>query len=507
MTVLVTSAAEAAALDAATIAAGTPSSELMRRAGAAAAAEIVRLLGDRARAGARVLAGGGNNGGDGWVVAADLARHGIPVQVIEIAAARTEDAKAAKAEASTALAGANHPGDGAAIVDALLGTGSSGKPRGALSAAVQAIAKARATGAYVVSLDLPSGLDATTGAGEGAVTADATLSFGSVKRGQLLSRGNCGRIVVLDIGLLPPGADAQLPELLTAGDVYPVIPPIPARAHKGTRKKVAIVGGSEGMAGAVLLAAQAAFRSGVGLLRLCVAEGSVSAVHGAAPAALVTEWQPDAEFDDSNTAWADAVVIGPGLGKSARAKRLAEHVFRGKAKLLVVDADGLNIFSRDAQELADLLDGRPAVLTPHPAELGRLLQRDAQDVDSSRFEIAVEAARLFGAVVLLKGTPTVIAAPDGEIRVSAAGTPALATGGSGDLLAGMIGTLLAQTGDPFASACAGAWIHGRAAELATGDRNSRGTTLDDVLRMLPEAWQPVKRKLAPGVLAELPAVR
>src|SRR5687768_12562694 len=345
MTVLVTSAAESAALDSATIAAGTPSRELMRRAGTAAAEEIVRLLGDRARAGVRVLTGGGNNGGDGWVVAADLARRDIPVQVIEIVEARTDDARAEKAAAATALERARQPGDGAAIVDALLGTGASGEPSGAVGAAIQAIAKSRAGGAYVVSLDLPSGQNATTGESVGAVVADATVTFGSVKRGQLVCRANCGRIAVLDIGLLPPDPDTQLPELLTAGDVYPCIPQIPARAHKGTRKKVAIVGGSEGMAGAVMLAAQAAFRSGVGLLRLCVAEGSVSAVHGAAPAALVTEWQPDSEFDDSNTAWADAVVIGPGLGKSARAKRLAEHVLRGSAKLLVVDADGLNIFS------------------------------------------------------------------------------------------------------------------------------------------------------------------
>ena len=507
MTVLVTSAAEAAALDAATISAGTPSRELMRRAGTAASAQIVRLLGERSRAGVRVLAGGGNNGGDGWVVAADLARRGVPVQVIEIAAARTDDAKWAKAEATAAIAKAKQPGDGATIVDALIGTGSSGKPRGAVGAAVHAIAKARAAGAYVMSLDLPSGLDATTGSANGAVTADVTLTFGSVKRGHLMSRGSCGRIIALDIGLLPPAADEQLPELLSANDVYPLVPPIPARAHKGTRKKVAIVGGSEGMAGAVLLAAQAAFRSGVGLLRLCVAEGSVKAIHGAAPAALVTEWQPDAEYDDSNSGWADALVIGPGLGKTVRAMRVAEHVFRGNATLLVVDADALNMFSRDSQQLVELLDGRPAVLTPHPAELGRLMQRETAEVDASRFDIALEAARAFGAVVLLKGTPTIIAAPDGDVRVSATGTPALATGGSGDVLAGMVGTLLAQTGDPFVSACVAAWIHGCAAELATGERNSRGTTLDDVLRMLPDAWQPVEQKLAPGVLAELPAIR
>lgn len=507
MTVLVTSAAQSAALDAATISAGTPSRELMRNAGAAASAQIVGLLGERARAGVRVLAGGGNNGGDGWVVAADLARRGIPVQVIEIVAARTDDAKAEKAEASAVLSNARRPAESAAIVDALLGTGSSGTPRGAVGAAVQAIGKARAAGSYVVSLDLPSGLDATTGAAHGAVTADATLTFGSFKRGQLMSRGSCGRIIALDIGLRPPSEDEQMPELLSAGDVYPFVPPIPARAHKGTRRKVAIIGGSEGMAGAVLLAAQAAFRSGVGLLRLCVAEGSVKAVHGAAPAALVTEWQPDAEYDDSNSSWADALVIGPGLGRSPRARRQAEHVFKGKAKLLVVDADALNIFSRDSQELVELLDGRPAILTPHPAELGRLMQRETSDVDASRFEIAVEAARAFGAVVLLKGTPTIIAAPDGEVRVSASGTPALATGGSGDVLAGIIGTLLAQTGDPFCSACIAAWIHGRAAELATGDRTSRGTTLDDVMRMLPDAWQPYDEKLTLGVLGELPAIR
>ncbi|MEX0909239.1 MAG: NAD(P)H-hydrate epimerase, partial [Gemmatimonadaceae bacterium] len=200
MTVLVTTAAEAAALDAATIAAGTPSHELMRRAGMAASSEIGRLLGEGARAGVRVLAGGGNNGGDGWVVAEDLARRGIPVAVVEIAEARTEDAKAAKAAAAPALASAKEPGDGAAIVDALLGTGSSGAPAGAIGAAVKAMAKARAAGAYVISLDLPSGLDAATGAHTGAVVADATLTFGSVKRGQLIARASCGRIIALDIG-------------------------------------------------------------------------------------------------------------------------------------------------------------------------------------------------------------------------------------------------------------------------------------------------------------------
>jgi hydroxyethylthiazole kinase-like uncharacterized protein yjeF len=507
MTVLVTSAADAAALDAATIAAGTPSGELMRRAGVAAGAEIARLLGDRARAGVRVLAGGGNNGGDGWIVAADLAGRGIPTEVVEIAEPRTDDARAARSMAKDALAGAKHPGAEATIVDALLGTGSAGAPRGAVGAAIKAIARARAGGAFVVSLDLPSGMNATTGASHGAVEADVTLSFGSVKRGQLMCRAHCGRIAVLDIGLLPPAADLQLPQLLTAGDVYPLIPAIPARAHKGTRRKVAIVGGGEGMAGAVLLAAQAAFRSGVGLLRLCVARGNVSAVHGAAPAALVTEWQPDTEFDDPNSAWADAVVIGPGLGKTPRARRLAENVLRGKAKQFVIDADGLNIFTRDTAALVEVLDGRPAILTPHPAELGRLLDRDAADIDAARFEVAVDAARVLGAIVLLKGTPTIIASPDGEVRVSATGTPALATGGSGDALAGMVGTLLAQTGDPFASACAAAWIHGRAAELATGDRNARGTTLDDVIRALPEAWQPWRETLPPGVLAELPAIR
>jgi NAD(P)H-hydrate epimerase len=256
------------------------------------------------------------------------------------------------------------------------------------------------------------------------------------------------------------------------------------------------------MAGATVLAARGAFRSGVGLVRLMVAPASIAAAQAALPEAIALRW-PEAD-DAADAPDADAALIGPGLGRGDESRRLVERIARSWPIPLVVDADALNVFEGDAAALGALLAGRAAVVTPHPAEAARLVGSTAAEVNEARYEVAPALARQLGACVLLKGVPTVIAAPDGRVAVSAAGTPALAVAGSGDLLGGVVVTLLAQTGDAFAAATCGAWAHGRAGELATRDGRSRGVTLDDVAARIGDVWASEAAPLYP-VLAELRA--
>jgi hydroxyethylthiazole kinase-like uncharacterized protein yjeF len=516
MPVWVVGASESAERDRAAIERGTPSRALMQRAGAAAAAEIARRFPERVRSGVTVFTGSGNNGGDGWVVAGALARDGAEVRVIEAGAPsrdKSPDAFAMRAAALDAIDLAEHAAEDCAIVvDALLGTGFVGEPHGQIAAAIGTINSHRPRGAVVAALDLPSGLDATTGAHASCVVADLTVSFGGVKRGTLLARDCCGAIVVVDIGL-DDGADdrsnaeaaGDLPLLVDGDWVRSRVPPISYDAHKGTRKHLAIVGGGPGMPGAVVLATRGALRSGIGLVRALVHRDNVAPVLSAVPSALLSEWPttPDkvrAEITD----WADAIVIGPGLGKSDEAKTLVERILRDTSRLpILLDADALNMFQGDAKSLRDLLAGRAVLITPHAAEFARLAATDVKNVLANRFDIGLDLARATGATVLLKGSPTIISAGQGARFVVARGTAALGTGGSGDLLDGIAGTLLAQTGDPVAAGAAGAWTHGRAAELC---EYVRGTTLEDVLYALPRAWNEPDGPVSPPVLAELPAV-
>jgi len=242
------------------------------------------------------------------------------------------------------------------------------------------------------------------------------------------------------------------------------------------------------MAGAAILSGNGALRSGIGLVRLVVAAQNTVAIHAGLPEALVKPWPTDASALEEIMEDADAFAIGPGLGRSREVRDLVERVLIAWAGPVVVDADALNVFENDAESLAKLLRGRPAVITPHPTEFARLIGRDMNEVLKNRFEIGADFARDAGATVLLKGAPTIIFAPEGNRFVSAAGTAALATGGSGDVLTGIVGTMLAQlAGDRRSAeiAAIAAFIHGRAAELAGP---VRGTTLEDILLALPDAW-------------------
>ncbi len=508
MTVRVVTAAEAAARDAAAIAAGTPSRALMEAAGRGAAAAIRESYGDRLSRGVAILAGPGNNGGDGWVVARHLTAAGVPVRVAEYGESRTPDARAARDAALPGVSLGVPDGGEAVVVDALLGTGARGVPDGALGDAVDRAVALRRGGAVVVALDVPTGVDATTGVAIRCVTADLTVTFGTLKRAHVVARGRCGAIVVVDIGL---GDSAELedgaPRLVDECWVASQVPPIGAESHKGIRRRVVIAGGGRGMAGAPMLAARAAMRSGVGMVRLLVHEASLSAVQGAVIEATASTWPAaDAMLEQQVTGYAHAVLAGPGLGRGPVERGVVEQLLRTWRGPVVLDADALNVFSGDLVTLGGLLAGRPALLTPHAGELARLIDTTPDDVVASRFEAARDLARTLRAVVLLKGVPTVVTAPNGDRLVSAAGTPVLAAAGSGDLLGGIAVTLLAQTGDPFHSAAVAAWIHGRAAELANAGRPVRGVVLDDVLAHLGAAWRLDGHPPAPPVLARLPRV-
>ncbi len=503
----VASASEAVACERAAMKRGATSRELMQRAGVGAADLIISNFPEAVRLGALFFTGKGNNGGDGWVVADSLARRGIPCRVVSMGLPASPEASAARHDAlGNGVAQVDACSDDAPVViDALLGTGSSGFPRGDVASSVDQINLRREGGATVISLDLPSGLDATSGEHEKAVSADLTISFGTVKRGHLVARDLCGTIAVNDIGL--DEADMRtLPLLVDRAWVNARVPRISASAHKGTRKSLSIVGGARGMAGAALLSGEGALRSGIGLLRIVTAEGNETAVHAGLPAAIVARWPERADEIAAIVAASDALAIGPGLGSSPRTRDLVERLLLAWNGPAVIDADALNVFAGDVLSLSQLLRGRPAVVTPHPAEMARLIGAQVTDVLERRFEVGLELAAELGACVLLKGTPTVIFAPSGERYVCAAGTAALATGGSGDVLTGMIGTLMAQlcTKDSACSAAEAAacavFVHGRAAQLCGV---VRGTTLADILAAMPEAWNETAETLPSGVIAQL----
>jgi NAD(P)H-hydrate epimerase len=507
LTARVVTAAQAAAREAAAIAAGADAFELMRAAGEATAQLILTRYPDVRALGAVVHAGTGNNGGDAWVVAGALARAGCPVAVAAVAPPNSAHAQRAQREAQDAINAVSDPRRPAVVVDGLLGTGTTGEVKESIAQRIGQIATARAAGATIISLDLPSGLDATTGAGGTVVNAHVTCTYGTVKRGLLLRRDETGEIVCLDIGLgLHADAADGAPFLVDADWVRAAVPPIPFDAHKGVRRRLAVIGGGEGMAGAPMLAARGAMRSGIGMVQLLVAPTNVPVVQASLPETMASRWPVTAEDQARVLGWAHALLLGPGLGRTAMTRALVERLLVQWRGPVVLDADALNVFEGEPRTLGALLGSRPAVITPHPVEAGRLVRREIADVLAERFEIGAELARQVGATVLLKGTPTVVSAPDGRVAVCAAGAPTLGVAGSGDVLAGIISTLLAQTGDPFTAASCGAWIHGRAGEHVAAVGSVRGSSLEDVVVALRDVWAMNDASHEPPILAALPAV-
>lgn len=264
------------------------------------------------------------------------------------------------------------------------------------------------------------------------------------------------------------------------------------------------------MTGAAVLAARAAMRSGIGLVRLVVPRDALPIVQSAEPHALAQAWPVDEEGREAMHAtlssWAHVVLLGPGLGDTTETRALTRAVLNEWRGPVVVDADGLNVFAGDAATLGSLCNGRPAVITPHLAEAGRLLGQDAPTVARDRYDAAARLAALTRATVVLKGVPTIITAPGGRTMVSASGSPALAAAGSGDVLAGILGSLLTRVSDPLSAAACAVWVHGRAGEIATRGRAPRGVPLTRVLDALELAWSFAPPPPSYPAILELPAV-
>lgn len=475
------------ALDAATIAGGVPGEVLMDRAGRAAAGEIRREIarGAWGRIGRlMVLAGRGNNGGDGYVVARDFAEHG-PCPVVLLAAAPPESLRGAALHHARLLPGtvscqvpAALPEDvfqtGDLIVDALLGTGTSGAPRAPFD---QWIERINASGCPVVSLDIPSGLDGDTGGAPGAVVqADLTVTMALPKTGLLSEAGRpfCGRLRCVDIGFpaAPVAAAAGTGEAVFAADVRPLLGRRDMAAHKGTFGSVLVLGGSRLYGGAPLLAGVAALRAGAGLATVLRPLG---AARFASPClSLIVQDVPDGgsgflgpealPFVAELASRQQAIVFGPGLGGHPASGEVLAAVLAAPLPT-VLDADGLRLLAAHPGLGAAAAGG--LVLTPHPGEMRVLLRGFGLErwQTAPRREQALALAERTGAVVVLKGLGTVVAAPDGHVWINTSGSPALATAGTGDVLAGLIGGWLAQGREPLSAAILAVFVHGLAGEL------------------------------------------
>ena len=444
--------AEMAAADRAAVLAGTPTPILMERAGEAVAQAV------RARYQRRpvvVWCGPGDNGGDGYVAARHLRRHGWPV-VVETAYPPTTDACrwAASRWRGEVRALSQRLSADTLYIDAIFGAGLSRPLEGEVAELARAAARQALT---IVAVDAPSGVHGDTGRSlDGvALAAEITVTFHRRKPAHVLIEGRkaCGEIVVADIGLASVGAVSLFenePGLWLHRYPWPAID-----AHKHSRGRLSVVSGDAWNTGAARLAARGGLRIGAGAVTLLSPPSALSVNASHLEAVMLAPFESDADLA-ARAAKADAVIIGPAAGVGdATARHLRALAQTGAA--LVADADALTSFREDPSELFACLD-RDDVLTPHPGEFERifpgLLGRSPERITAAR-----EAASTAGAVILLKGADTVIAAPDGRAAVSVNGTPWLATAGSGDVLAGFIGGLLAQGMDSFEAACAGAWIH------------------------------------------------
>jgi hydroxyethylthiazole kinase-like uncharacterized protein yjeF len=482
-----------------------PEGTLMARAAAGLASICAALLRREPGYvyGARVvvLAGSGDNGGDALYAGARLARRGAAVTAIAAGSRVHPGGTAALREAggrifddSEATVGLIAPLITGAdlIVDGLLGIGGHGGLRDPFAALAARAEQARQAGATVVAVDLPSGIDADTGAVDGpAVRADVTVTFGALKPGLLIDpgAGHAGAVELVDIGLGPYLKDGPAVRAAQRDDIGELLPRPGAASDKYRRGVLGLLAGSDRFTGAVLLSAGGAVHGGAGMVRVVTADVAAVLVRQAWPETVVTVHPDDGDWDlPGSVGRVQAWVAGPGMGTGQDAAARLSAILRTDLPVLV-DADGLTILS---QHQALLPRRAPTLITPHAGELARLLGTDPASVEARRLEHARRAAGQLGVTVLLKGSTTVIASPDnGPVLVNPTGTPWLATAGSGDVLSGLTGALLAQGLTPAQAGLAGAYLHGLAGRLAASPDGAGQAPIgaSDLVRALPAAFR------------------
>lgn len=486
--------------------------QLMENAGRGVADAVKRELAARAAGGERrvvIATGKGNNGGDGYVAARHLKNSGCGVTVFSLAP--VEDLKgdaALNARAWLRMGGevGNILSEGdvegcassfrhaCVIVDAMFGIGLASPVKGAGAKVIELI---NGLDKKVVAIDVPSGIDAATGAVLGcAVRAGVTATMALPKIGLYTYPGReyAGRVEIVDIGL--PAqllTDGRIRwNLLTREDVRGLLRPRARDTHKSACGHLLVVAGSPGKTGAAYMTAMGAMRTGAGLATIALPRG-LNAAMEAKTIEVMTEPLPetaDGALDEASfeaiqrIAKGKTVAVGPGLGNTEGVYRLMERMAKEMEEPLVIDADGLNAFVGRLE----LLRGSksPRVLTPHPGEAARLLGARPSEIQGDRIGAARALAAMSGAVVALKGASTVIADPEGDIYINPTGNPGLSTAGTGDVLAGMIGGLMAQGRPPVEAACVATYAHGLAADKIKEGRGEAGMMATDLLPVIPE---------------------
>lgn len=483
------SVAETYAVDAAAIASGIPSIQLMKRAGRAAYDQLLERFPDPGPI--TVYAGPGKNGGDGYILAALAAQRLLQVQVISLAAPEQLTAETRQAYefalqegvAITPFAAAQPPGEGV-IVDALLGIGLRDAPRGDYA---QAIDQINASGRPVLAIDIPSGLNGDTGAAAGAVVnATLTVSFITLKRGHLTGRGPavCGELVLANLDVPDNAYSSVAPSVnrLQLSELESLLAPRAADAHKGDFGHVMVIGGDTGYGGAALMAAEAAARSGAGLVSIATRPEHVAAILARRPEIMACGVVSGQELEPW-LARPTVLIVGPGLGRSPWSEQMLQQAIKSGLPL-VLDADALTILA-EGRVVAPGTQRDNWLFTPHPGEAARLLSITTAEVQADRFAAIQAIQSRYGATVILKGAGSLVAGGD-ALSIVTDGNPGMATGGMGDVLSGILGALIAQGLSQPEAARLGAVVHACAADLAAADRGQRSLLATDLIAYLGE---------------------
>lgn len=484
---------------------GIPGAVLMERAAVEMTRAIVRRFGPAGKQRVLAVCGGGNNGGDGFVIARELRRLGARVSVLPVSSEYRGDARTNleilknldvrfiyRAELGIELERAN------IVVDALLGTGFSGKVREDVAEVIERI---NTTAAHVVSVDVPSGVNGSTGeVGGVAVRARLTICAHAVKVGCAVSPGRecAGQVEVVEIGIPSEAEVEPSAEWTDAASLRGLVPLRPATAHKYSAGSLLVVAGSRQATGAAVMAVRGAQRAGCGIIFSVTSESAAPFVDAQLTEALVAGAPEDdggymtaaaVEAALERTERATAMVVGPAVGVGDESRELVERLLSEVDLPVLLDADAVTNLAGSGALACRAERGVPTIITPHPGEMGRLLGVGAKEIAARRLHYARQAAEEHGCCVLLKGPGTIVV-DDGRVSVNASGSAALATAGTGDVLSGVIGGLLSRGMDAYGAARAGAWAHGRAAELwaETTGWPEASMVATDLLEHLPRAF-------------------